>query len=548
MTKLIKRLVIDACGLLVLLVLIGPAQSVAASTKAPDKVDIVLHKLLFDDHLPTAEANNGKDQPSFGGQPSRPLNGVTFTAYDITSEFWQYEKAHDGGVEKAQRHFAEAAYVPTNKVASQVTAGAGEARFADLSLRSGGHYAVYLFKETGTPPGVQGQSQNLVVVLPVRDDSGIQSRIDLFPKNVLPGGKPMIEKRIDANQTTFDYGQKIPFKITVAVPADVATMKAFRVTDKADPALRLTDGVSVMIDGHDLTGEDNVYQLAKDAEDAFTLTFNVDQLSKYANKVITITYNMAIRPGTAADKPLVNQSVVYPGGGEPQHDFATVVTGGKRFVKVDAKDHATKLAGATFVVRDALGLYLVKTATGWDWKSVTDGDKSYQEQGLYALTSDQDGAFSIDGLAAGNYELYEVKAPEGYLRNEKVIPFQIVAGEASDSKAAPYAVVNVPDTDRPHLPDTPGDPPKRPHLPETPGDPDRPRLPGTSGEPPARPHLPGTNPEGAVQRILRRLLPQTGEAKATWLTTLGLILIGLIATIGVKTNKKSIGESRGERQ
>ncbi len=521
----------------------APPQQVAAKS-TPSHVDIVLHQLQFVDNLPASEPNNGKDQPSFSGQSSQTLNGVTFTAYDITQDFWHYLDTHEVSVEKAQDHFAQAAYAPTEPIASQVTTGEGEARFNGLSLRNNGRYAVYLFKETGHPAGSQGQSQNLVVVLPMRDDSGMASRIDLFPKRVIPGGKTMIKKQINADRTSFAYGQKIPYKLSVKVPADIATMKDFSISDNADSALSRVGAVNVKLDGTDVTDDNDLYQLTTVTEHSFVANFKVGSLRKYANKTITITYQMTIRPGTAADKPLINDAAVYPGGGQPQHDHAVVVTGGKRFVKVDATHDSVKLAGATFVVKNAAGAYLVKTADGWHWQQVAgDVAKTYQDEALYTLTSGKDGAFGIEGLGYGTYALYEVQAPAGFLRNEKPIPFTVVAGEYSRGETDPYAVVNVPQSPKPGEPVTPGQPnePGEPNprvpLPNTNG-PGQPNQPGAS-----RPRipLPNTGMFGHSlkrRRIsLRQLLPKTGEQWTAWLSTLGLILVALIVAIRVKTKK-----------
>ena len=512
MTKFIRRIAVAVSALLVFIGLAAVPHQVEAANTGPQTVDIVLHKLLFKE-MPAAEQNDGQTKPSFGGQASQPLNGVTFTAYDITSEFWAYVHESSASVEKAQSHFAEATGQPTNVVTSQVTAGEGIAEFAGLKLREASHYAVYLFKETGTPAGVQGQSQNLVVVLPVRSHGAVQSRIDLYPKNVATNTTTTIEKTVDTSQTLFAAGEKIPYQIKVKVPADIAAMADFSITDSADSALKRQSGVTVKIGGSNVTDNQDVYRLTADTDHNFTATFVISALAKYAGQTITISYNMAIRPGTAPDQPLINDATVHPGRGHPQHDYAVVTTGGKRFVKVNAEKESEKLAGAVFIVRNGDGAYLVKTTDGWHWKQIAgDAVTTYQAANLYTLTSDQAGAFAIEGLAAGSYDLFEVKAPAGYLRNEERIPFQIVAGEYTRGKADPYKVVNVP---RPHLPDT--------WFP--PGEPGQPNVP----------------------KLLRHLLPQTGEEWAAWVSMLGLILIALITAIRVRS-KKVTGDSKGEKK
>lgn len=499
MTKLIKGLITAALGLLVVAGLTKFATPVAAATDpAPTEVKIVLHKLLFDQSLPLQQQNKGLSQPDFK-QASKPLNGVTFSVYDVTADFWRNVKqVTKGDVEQAQVNLAGDDYQPTTKaMQSQDTVGQGEATFANLPLRSGNRYAVYLFKETNQPAGIENDSQNLVVVMPGNIDHGIQPQIDLFPKNKMVSGYSTVEKTITNNRSNFSYGEAIPYQIAVKVPANIGAMKNFKLTDTADPRLERVGGLTVKVDSQNAAGR---FTTTQDDAHAFALSFDPAKLIEFANKTITVTYQMRIKQGTTPDVPLINRTVLYPDDSQPQTDMAVVVTGGKRFEKVDAKAHQTKLQGATFLVKNAKGQYLVQGEHGWLWQSVAgDPVTDYRQAGLYTLVSAKDGRFALAGLKAGAYNLVEVKAPKGYQRSTKTIPFMVVAGEYTRGQASPYAVVNV---------KTPA-PPLPPKTPKTPGTPS----------------------------ILQRIIPKLGSEGAAWLSIMGLILIALIFAFRVKNKK-----------
>ncbi|WP_179393919.1 SpaH/EbpB family LPXTG-anchored major pilin [Lacticaseibacillus absianus] len=481
MTKRLMKLLGGLLGLLALVVGLAQAQPVQArSTKT---VEVVLHKLLFDGEMPAQQRNDGQAEPNFG-EVGQPLNGVTFTAYDVSAAFWAAvaaDPAHDVAAAQAKLA-ADTAQPRTAPVARAVTAGAGEADFAALPLHHGKHYAVYLFKETGAPAGITA-SQDLVVVLPGPASGKVQSRLDLFPKNRMTAGYATIDKTITNGQTSFSYGEAIPYQIQVKVPANIGALTRFVVTDTADARLARRGQLHVAIGGHALTG---AYQTTLPDVHRFTLTFDPAKLIAYANQTLTITYRMQIDAGAAPDAPLVNRTTLYPGTAAPQTDTAVVLTGGKRFVKVDAKHHATTLTGATFAVRNAAGAYLVRGTDGWQWRR--SGNPTHTA-GLYTLRSDAQGRFAVAGLKAGAYQLVEVQPPAHYLRSRQAIPFAVVAGEYTRGQTTPYVVVNV-------------------HAPAT----------------PRRPNIWGH-------------LPQTGGEWAAWLSLLGIILIALLTVIRVKTKQ-----------
>ncbi|MGQ7340221.1 SpaH/EbpB family LPXTG-anchored major pilin [Streptococcus suis] len=154
-------------------------------------------------------------------------------------------------------------------------------------------------------------------------------------------------------------------------------------------------------------------------------------------------------------------------------DKPEVITHGKRFIKTDDKEVAqvTKLLGAEFVVKkqneeqylslkdtdtkaeelrkyqEAETAYLaaVKSNTDvvnkkaardvaydalnmqWQWVAT-------KEQ-AFTFISSTDGKFEVKGLKAGQYELVETKAPEGYALPSSTIPFEVREGTWKDTSA-----------------------------------------------------------------------------------------------------------------
>ncbi|HEM5323528.1 TPA: isopeptide-forming domain-containing fimbrial protein [Streptococcus suis] len=146
-----------------------------------------------------------------------------------------------------------------------------------------------------------------------------------------------------------------------------------------------------------------------------------------------------------------------------------VITYGKRFIKTDDKEvaQATKLLGAEFIVKkqgteEYLGLkdtntkaeelrnykeaeaaYLaaVKSNTEVENKKAL-RNAAYEalnmqwqwvaKEQAFTFVSSTDGKFEVKGLKAGQYELVETKAPEGYALPSSTIPFEVREGSWKD--------------------------------------------------------------------------------------------------------------------
>lgn len=222
-----------------------------------------------------------------------------------------------------------------------------------------------------------------------------------------------------------------------------------------------------------------------------------------------------------------NQVDLYP---KDEATVTPVTTGGQQFVKIDADDHSTKLAGAQFVVRSRAGKYLRRSNNQNSWEVISgEITTSYKQAKLLVLTSDSDGQFAINGLRAGQYELVEVKAPDDYVRSSKAVAFTVTPGKFSSATDA-IQVANVHET---VPPDDDGYPP----LPDT----------GFFGKIVHHWHHFTHHIHHVIKHLLPNtfggMLPQTGGARAIWLTLLGIfILLSIAITTFHKKSKPHEGE------
>lgn len=179
----------------------------------------------------------------------------------------------------------------------------------------------------------------------------------------------------------------------------------------------------------------------------------------------------------------LNTIMVYPKNRVTQISPAV---DGKRFVKVDKDNENKTLAGAEFIFLNEAGEYLVKAADeDYEWDA--DPDPS----SLVIQTSDKNGAFSIENLEYGKYSAKEIKAPDGYVQSDQLIPFTIKEG-SGDASLPALKVVNVKKTTPSTTPST------TPHGSTTPG---------------------GKN------------LPKAGEVRTSTLSLIGLLIVAAAVLI-----------------
>ena len=447
------------------------SESQASETSPSDTVQIELYKLLFEtDTLPTETINDGSTNPfDFPGstflKKYRGLNGVTYSAFDVTDDFYQLLKAQKSTVE-AQQILAsqEMTARPALQTVTTETVNnqAGVALFKLPAFDGQNRYRAYLFKEVSTSPYYEAPAAPLVVILPVtKKDGSPLDVIRLFPKQLGRTYTPPTLTK-DSSKKITSYGEVIHYHLTSKVPGDVWKYKKYSIKDKADQRLSLhQDSLKISVKGQEL---DPDLVTINFTESGFELKFKPMEMQQYATEELTIDYDMHLKAGAEADTDFINTASL-----ETDKDFIErdkkVKTGGFRFVKVDRKNQEKVLAGASFIIKNKAGMYLKQVGDKYEWVSETSDElANYEKAGLLTLVSNQKGIFEITGLTHGNYELVEVKAPKGYVLSQVGIPFEVAEGtwQLKNLLAEPLRVINEAQEETP-----PPTRPMKPWLPKT---------------------------------------------------------------------------------
>ena len=246
--------------------------------------------------------------------------------------------------------------------------------------------------------------------------------------------KPAVEKEVqiksgDWKNASADYSVRdtIPYRVTVDVPANIADLKTFTLTDTPTNQEYQTGTLKIYSDSS-LATETLVGEYTVTSENSgWKITFDPKKLSSVAGEKIYISFKMTLKEGAIVGSTgntnkinLDYSNKILPDGtpdpGTPETDKieneTTVYTFAIAVEKVDASDSTKKLVGVTFdlyrKLRDdaAVGGNVsenpVKGLTGKFEKVETN------------LTTDIEGKISVPGLAKGDYWLVETKTIDNY--------------------------------------------------------------------------------------------------------------------------------------
>ncbi|HFU3733211.1 TPA: SpaH/EbpB family LPXTG-anchored major pilin [Streptococcus suis] len=360
-----------------------------------------------------------------------PVAGAKLEVVDVTKSFYELVNRQKLSLKEAQEAVSKSNKIDGQSLAVATTDQSGLVRFT-VSKTSQQRPAVYLIRELLTPVAVT-KMENMVVVLPILDESGNEkSLISLFPKS---HGTFTFDKTIDEKQSSYSFGEPISYRLSTIIPQDMTNLSSYEIEDIYDQGLRfISESLEIFIDGEKQSDSIKAVSLS---ENQFRVVFDVAKLADFGGKKLEVTYQMVIKDEAAIDQDLVNTATLYPGDLTPLVDRENVQTGGFRFIKRAAEGKQNPLAKATFVIKNPTDDTVLTYKEGkYQFEKV-----ATNASGVVRLTSDDDGYFEIRGLRYGEYLVSEIRAPSGYVLNDKPTAFTV--GVSTYSQGPVLSIFNV---------------------------------------------------------------------------------------------------------
>ncbi|HFU3821539.1 TPA: SpaH/EbpB family LPXTG-anchored major pilin [Streptococcus suis] len=360
-----------------------------------------------------------------------PVAGAKLEVVDVTKSFYELVNRQKLSLKEAQEAVSKSNKIDGQSLAVATTDQSGLVRFT-VSKTSQQRPAVYLIRELVTPVAVT-KMENMVVVLPILDESGNEkSVIPLHPKS---HGTFTFDKTIDEKQSSYSFGEPIPYRLSTIIPQDMTNLSSYEIEDIYDLGLRfISKSLEIFIDGEKQSDSIKAVSLS---ENQFRVVFDVAKLADFGGKKLEVTYQMVIKDEAAIDQDLVNTATLYPGDLTPLVDRENVQTGGFRFIKRAAEGKQNPLAKATFVIKNPTDDTVLTYKEGkYQFEKVATNASE-----VVRLTSDDDGYFEIRGLRYGEYLVSEIRAPSGYVLNDKPTAFTV--GVSTYSQGPVLSIFNV---------------------------------------------------------------------------------------------------------
>ena len=280
---------------------------------------------------------------------------------------------------------------------------------------------------TGTPAVVATTVNgltNLRIVADAKTGQGNITTVGQFnAKNenpLTPPAKTAKIGNVDVNGKTVNVGDTVDFTVSAVVPASAANYDVypFTITDIASKGLQVaaTSTFKVQVDGTNVPT--SLYQVNQDgnAQSGTTTTITFTNVKSLAGKTIVVSYTGVVTKdalsglgGGVDNKATITTNGVTSGEGKTESK-----TYGFRFKKIGVGTDENALAGAQFVIKKKDGKFLKQDTESKAWSSVDD------QTNATVFTSGTDGLVKFKGLAAGDYTVMEINAPNGYAQNFKV--------------------------------------------------------------------------------------------------------------------------------
>lgn len=250
---------------------------------------------------------------------------------------------------------------------------------------------------------------------------------------------PDVDKKVQKGgnwQKAADYsvGDKIPYQITVTVPANIARLKTFTVTDTPKNLTDDVDSIVVMDASNSKIENTNTvtYYTTKKNGDGFEIVFTPANLEAYAGQKLTITYTATLNNSavTKTDGNPNTVNLIYsknvkqgqedttPDGNGDKNtikDEAVVYTFEINVLKKADSEDGTPLNGVEFDLYKKVVSGTDKAITGAAAKALgLNENASWLKINKASLKTADGGKIKVSGLENGTYKLVETKTVNNY--------------------------------------------------------------------------------------------------------------------------------------
>lgn len=358
------------------------------------------------------------------GKAGAALKGVTFVLQKKNGDSWT-------DITKKSTALGD----NTGTVLNLVTNEAGKISVEDLSS------GTYRFIETSVGADNKGYIMDGAATYEFKVEGNDVTYAGNTGTNItipVTNDKPDMTKEVKngsewKHDADYSVGDKVPYRITVSVPANIAKLKKFALTDT--PTNLKDDVTSVKVT--DKTGKTTIPATATATADGngFIIDFAPADLTTYAGQNIIVTYNaelLSTAVTTTAGNPntatLEYSNKILPDTDDEANpnkpgelktdkitDTAVVYTFQIQIEKKAEKADGTPLADVEFDLYKAVDAGTAGVATADEVKKAgLDSSKAWKKINETSLKTNTEGKVSQSGLKNGEYYLVETKTNETY--------------------------------------------------------------------------------------------------------------------------------------
>ncbi|EPB8156825.1 isopeptide-forming domain-containing fimbrial protein [Clostridium perfringens] len=279
--------------------------------------------------------------------------------------------------------------------------------------------------------------------------------------------KPTIKKEIEnprsnnAKGSDQAVGQSFNFKITSTIPSysKEYTNVKYIVTDKLSEGLDYNDySINVTVNGQVVQKGNDTFTFTEKDSQNIELNFNSDYILKHPGEEVVIKYSAKLNdkatynfdPNTNdvtleySNSPDINKEGTKINDRTYQYTFGIDANlfGNRQDKKkttseVIKTDENGKVTNIKREEQEELGNKVEGPLPGAEFKLTP---KNGTPGEVLTATSDENGRLKFTGLATGEYELVETKAPEGYALNNEVQNVKIAAEYNENGTLKSYSI------------------------------------------------------------------------------------------------------------